>query len=377
MGVHGALAVVTFAVSFVFSYRPSELQMSLPAAVAISAAAAGAVWLTGRRPIAALAVVVTLAVGLPLVNGTFQPIDIVVVLVTFQVAIKTTMRPWLLAGICFVTLTFNDAWQRTVFEESFMKPSVLYPLLLSAVAVGLGLQSRRVWLQHRELASAHEQLLALSEADRKLAVSDERRRIARDLHDVAAHHLSALVVRNKLAQRVDTDEALRDAAQFTAETAADTLDALRQVVHVLSTDSASPLAPSPSLADLDAMTTRMQAAGLQIQRSHLINTPIGRDTEVAAVRIAQEALANVLRHRGPGPCWLDIKADTESVVVTVEDDGPSILPPEMALRSWHRQGSHGLIGMRERAEACGGHLRLGPSPRGGWKVSAVLPTYRP
>lgn len=360
------LAIVTFAVSFVFSYGPEALQMSLPGALAISLTAAGSVWLSAHRPGAALAVVIALALGLPVFRSTFAAMDLVVVLVVFQAAMNTELPPWVLATACLVALTVNDAWQRAAFGDSFMEPSVLYPLLMTALAVGLGLQSRQVRMQHAELIS-------LRDADRRRAVSDERRRIARDLHDVAAHHLSALVVRNKLARRIDTVDALKDAAHFTARTAADTLDSLRQVVHVLNTEGRSPLAPSPSFADIEEVVTRMEAAGLQIERSPSAISPASREVEVAVVRIAQEALANVLRHRGPGRCWLELGRSGAAIRLTIEDDGPSTWCADVAERSWHRPGSYGLIGMRERAEACGGHLVIGPSPKGGWMVSAILP----
>lgn len=366
LGLGGALTTVTFVVSLVFSYGPDALRMSLPAALAISMVAAGSVWLSGHRPVAALVVVVALALGLPVIRATFEVMDLVVVLVVFRAAMSTVLRPWVVATACLVALTVNDAWQRIAFDEGFATPSVLYPLLLTALSVGLGLQSRRVRVQHAELVD-------LRDADRRRAVSDERRRIARDLHDVAAHHLSALVVRNKLAGRVHTVEALEGAARFTAETAAETLDSLRQVVHVLNTDSESPLAPNPSVADIDDVVARMEAAGLQIERASPTISPTSSEVGVALVRIAQEALANVLRHRGPGRCWLDLERRGDTIELTIEDDGPSRWRAGMAERTWHRPGSYGLIGMRERAEACGGRLVVGPSARGGWRVSAVLP----
>lgn len=365
-----ALTIVTFVVSFVFSYGPGALRMSLPGATAISVAAAGSVWLSRHRPVAALVVAVALALGLPLFESTFEAMDLVVVLVVFRAATDTALPPWVLATVSLVALTVNDAWQRIAFGEPFAEPSILYPLLLTALAVGLGLQSRQVRAQHAEL-------VALRDADRRRAVSDERRRIARDLHDVAAHHLSALVVRNKLARRIATADALEGAALFTAQTAADTLDSLRQVVHVLNTDDAPPLAPSPSFADIDGVIARMEAAGLQIQRIPLDLPPAAREVEVAVVRIAQEALANVLRHRGPGRCWLALGRRGGAIALTVEDDGPPPWSPDVAERSWDRPGSYGLIGMRERAEACGGQLVVGPSPRGGWMVSALLPASGP
>lgn len=363
-GLGVALTTVTFVVSFVFSYGPDALRMSLPGALAISVTAAGAVWLSGHRPVAALVVVTALALGLPTIGATFAVMDLVVVFVVFQAVLNADLSPWVVAAVCFVTLTVNDAWQRIAGGDTFMEPSVLYPLLLTALSVGLGLQSRQVRRQSRELIS-------LRDADRRRAVSDERRRIARDLHDVAAHHLSALVVRNKLARRSRAVDALDEAAQFTATTAADALDSLRQVVHVLNTGSEAPLTPLPTMTDIDEIVTRMEAAGLRIQRRASSVSPVDSGVDVAVAGIVGEALSNVLRHRGPGRCWLDIVDGGGAVTVTVEDDGPSTYADSAV--DGGGPGRYGLIGMRERAEACGGRLSVGPSPRGGWKVSAVLP----
>ncbi|CAA9399111.1 MAG: hypothetical protein AVDCRST_MAG66-1364, partial [uncultured Pseudonocardia sp.] len=213
-------AAATFAVSVVFSASAEVGRMDPAAALGISAVAASAVWLSAHRPVAALVVVAALAGALPLVGSTFPVMDLVVVVVAFQAVLHADLSPWVVAGVCLVLLTAVDAWQRAASGRGFLEPGVLYPLVLTGLVVGLGLQSRRVRRQH-------EELLALREAERRRAVSDERRRIARDLHDVAAHHLSALVVRTRLAQRVGTPEALAGAARFTATTAADALDGLR------------------------------------------------------------------------------------------------------------------------------------------------------
>lgn len=376
------LTAATFAVSVVFSVGAEVGRMDLPAALGISAVAAGAVWLSAGRPVAALAVTAVLAVVLPVVGSTFPVMDLVVVVVAFQAVLHADLAAWVTAAVCFVLLTAVDAWQRVAAGRGFMEPGVLYPLVLTGLVLGLGLQSRRVRRQHAEL-------LALREADRRRAASEERRRIARDLHDVAAHHLSALVVRTKLAARVGTPQALADAARFTAATAAEALDGLRGVVHVLSIDGATgdmavdgaPLAPAPRLADLERIVATMREAGLRVESRVPQEDGDGRDgragvpveVAVAAVRIAGEALANVLRHRGPGRAWLDVERDPGALTVLVEDDGPGTWRSEAADASWHEPGHHGVVGMRERAQSCGGHLVIGSSPRGGWRVAAVLP----
>ena len=144
----------------------------------------------------------------------------------------------------------------------------------------------------------------MQHADRECAVLSERQRIARDLHDVAAHHLSALVVQNRLALRISTADSLAEAADFSAQTAGEALDALRKVVGVLSNDS--PLEPQPTLAELNPMFVRLAKAGLVVHRSTGADVAgLRRDVELAVVRITQEALTNVLRHRGPGQAWFD------------------------------------------------------------------------
>lgn len=376
-----ALTAVTFVVSFVFSYGPGVLRMTLSGALLISVVAAAAVWLSGIRPRTALVVVVVLAIGLPAFGATFEVMDLVVATVVFRVALASALPTWLLAAVSLGALTVSDAWQRVAFGTGFAEPSVLYPVLLTAMAVGLGARSRQVRQQHAEL-------LALRDADRRRAVSDERRRIARDLHDTAAHHLSALVVHNRVARRVGTPAALDEAAEFTATTAARTLDSMRAVVQVLTTDSGAPLEPPVSLADLDDVIARMTTAGLHVERIVSDVEPLSPELQAAVVRITQEALANALRHRGPGRCWLVLDRDGDAVQLTIDDDGTG--PGSRGSSGPHgphgphaphgphgppsqRRDGHGLIGMRERAEACGGELVVGPSPRGGWRVRAVLP----
>jgi signal transduction histidine kinase len=362
------LAAATFVVSFAFSYGPSSLRMSFPAALAVSAGAAAAVWLSGVRPIAGLAVATIVTCALPVFDSTFDAMGLVIVLVGFQASMRSTLPAWLLVIVVLGALTVNEVWTRWAFDRPFFEPSLINPALMTALAVGLGLQSRRVLEQNSELVRFHEE-------SKRVAVVDERRRIARDVHDVAAHHLSALVVRNQLARRVGSVQALTDAADFSADTAGEALESLRQVVRVLSADDDAPLDPQPTFADIDAVIERMRSAGLEVERRAGDVPTATRDVQIAVVRIAQEALANVLRHRGPGRAWLDLGVDGDDVTLTVEDDGPATIG---AGDLGTRRGveGRGLIGMRERAEACGGRLTVGPSNRGGWRVAAVLPMVR-
>jgi signal transduction histidine kinase len=338
--------------------------MPLVSAIAVSVTAAAAVWASGRYPIIALTVAAAATVLQPVLDITFDAMDLVVVLIAFQASMNTQVPGWALGAFTFATLTVNDVWQRASLSGASMGSSVLYPALLTALAVGLGLQSRRIRRQNAELR-------ALADVDRRAAVSDERRRIARDLHDVAAHHLSALVVRNKLARRLDTSDALRAAVDFSAHTASQTLTSLRNVVHVLKTDGDSLSYPVPRLHHLGGIFDHVRSAGLVVNMTTQDLGDIDEELEVALVRVIQESLSNILQHRGPGNCWVDLNREGAWVHLTIDDDGPLTEQVDPASSALGREG-FGLVGMRERVSARDGQLTVAGSPRGGWRVSAVF-----
>jgi len=178
------LAAITFVVSFAFSYGPDALKMSLPVAAIVALLASATVLLSGSRPVAALIVAAVLTGLLPVIDSTFDAMALVIVLVGFQASARSPLPPWVLVGSVLGMLTVNEVWTRLAFDRSFAEPSVVNPVLMTALAVGLGLQSRKVVDQHRELARLHV------EAERA-AVLEERRRIARGDQPapVTLHHI--------------------------------------------------------------------------------------------------------------------------------------------------------------------------------------------
>ncbi len=357
-------AGLSFIVTMAFSYDRRLEMMPLIWTIALGLLSATVVWLCHFKPGVALGAVGVLSVGAPRLCASFEALELVVVYVLYQVTVASALPPALVAATGFTSLMINDSWLRMARHQTFIDPSVLFPAILTVLGVGVGVQGRRVRQQNAELIS-------LRNTDRERAIVEERRRIARDLHDVAAHHLSALVVHNKLARRVGTTVALEEAADFSATTASEALDSLRQVVGVLDRHEGATMTPQPTLADLDAIFTRLGEAGLQVHRDVAsFNGRPRRDVELAVVRITQEALTNVLRHRGPGQAWFHLKATSRSIEFSIEDDGPiSASNQETTGRT-----GHGLAGMNERAQACGGQLHVGVSPRGGWRVAATLPS---
>ncbi len=368
--VSRALAAIVFVVSFAFSYGEGGLRMSVAPALLISAIAAGAVWLTESRPRWALAVVAILTVVLPIIQSTFSALDLVIVFVIFRVTVLTTIPVWMLGVVALVLLTATDAWQRVLTGTTFAEPSILYPAILAALAVGLGAQSRTVVAQHARLRE-------LQAVEQQQAVDNERLRIARDLHDVAAHHLTALVVRNRLARRLDTPEALSAAADFTAETASDALRGLKQVVHLLRTEDGddAPLSPAPGAQELASVIDRMEAAGLVVHHDAEDLSELPDALHETIVRIAQESFANVLKHRGPGECWLEIERTDAAVIVRIDDRG--ITTGDVRVIPDATTSGRGITGMVERVIAHGGTLTVGRSQRGGFQVTATLPLGAP
>ncbi|WP_203996889.1 sensor histidine kinase [Micromonospora lutea] len=200
------------------------------------------------------------------------------------------------------------------------------------------------------------------------AVTAERLRIARELHDMVAHSIGVIAIQAGVGARViDTQPAQARAALATIEAASrDTLAGLRRTLGALRRGDGDPasLEPTPGLADLDRLIAATGHAGVRVELGTVGDAPVPAEVDLAAFRIVQEALTNVVRHAGVDACQVIVERGDDAVTVEVVDDG--------------RGGpigidGHGLIGMRERVLAVGGHFRAGPRPEGGFRVAARLP----
>jgi signal transduction histidine kinase len=248
--------------------------------------------------------------------------------------------------------------------------------------IGLGVVVHEQRRTAAALAARNAELEGLRHVEAQQAIADERTRIARELHDVAAHHLTAVIIRAQAADRVAATrpEIASEAVRWIASTAREALAAMRQTVRVLRSDDGTgraTLAPGPSLADLPSIAARVGDAGLPVSlRMDDPLPPLDRQTELAAVRIAQEALTNALRHAGAGQASLSLRAAEGGVLLDVEDDGTTGDPAGAAVAGTGGAASrgHGLIGMRERAASCGGRLLVDRGALGGWRVRAWLPS---
>jgi signal transduction histidine kinase len=246
-------------------------------------------------------------------------------------------------------------------------------LLASAASCMAGLLSR----ERREHA------VALRAQEVAEAVTAERLRIARELHDMVAHSIGIVAIQAGVGSRViQTQPAeAREALRAIEATSRETLSGLRRTLVSLrqadrgetasEQSEQSPLAPSPGLADVERLAAATAGAGVRVDvRCGGEQRPVPADIDLSAYRIVQEALTNVVRHAGTGRCRVVIDYGEEELSVEVVDEGRG------ATGNGSAHG-FGIIGMRERVGLLGGHLSAGPRPEGGFRVAARLPLPAP
>jgi signal transduction histidine kinase len=246
---------------------------------------------------------------------------------------------------------------------------VNYLVFATAWLLGDGARARRDRAAELEARIAQSERLRAVEADRVLA--EERTRIAREMHDVVAHAVSLMVVQAEAGPVVvhrDPDRAVGvfDSISTTGKSA---LVEMRRLLGVLRTESPE-LAPQPGLAALPELVARCRDADLAVElRLEGEERPLPPGADLAAYRVVQEALTNVLKHAGPASAEVTVRFDADAVLLQVRDDGAGGVDAGT--------GGNGLVGMRERAAVLGGTLTAGPAEGGGWLVEARLPAGVP
>jgi signal transduction histidine kinase len=207
-----------------------------------------------------------------------------------------------------------------------------------------------------------------AEAERR-RTDEERLRIARELHDVLAHSISVINVQAGVGLALlDSDpEQARTALTTIKEASKEALGEVRQVLDTLRTPGEAPRAPAPGLDRLPELVEQAASAGLTVEVEKPGGVPkLPPGTDLAAFRIVQEALTNVVRHSGSRHARVRLEAAQGTLRLRIDDDGP-------ATGTDAGGSGNGLAGMRERAVALGGTIEAGPRDDGGFRVLAVLP----
>ena len=323
-----------------------------------------------RYPVAAIAVasgaLILYAVGR---YAAYPGIPIFVLVAGISLH-STRLRALLAAGLGAVAISVA-VWLQP--EGVATASTWVASLLALAVAWlwGENLRNRRArWAAMEDRARRLE--AEREERDRQ-AVTDERLRIARELHDVVAHSMSVIAVQSGVANHViDSRPAQARQALATIEaTSRSALVELRRLLGVLrqGDDPVASLEPNPGMAEIGRLVEQVRSAGVEVElkvEGEPGDLPPGVD--LSAFRIAQEGLTNVLKHGG-NVARLLVRYSPGAVAVEIADDGRAGTPDEATAEGT----GHGLIGMRERVALFGGELTAGPAPGGGYRMAARLP----
>ena len=343
---------------------------ALVLAVIHGAAVLGRRW----RPAVVLGVQIATAVGYAVIGLPAFMLGPAVLFTVYAAGSTLSLRPSL------VLLGFAEVAVGLLIALGPAFPGVS-SLVLYAGIIGASWWLGRLIRRWRTAAEEHErraeELAASREELARYAVADERLRIARELHDVVAHSMTVVAMHAGTGRMVAADDpdAARAALETVERLSREAIAEMRRLVGLLriAVGPDDDLAPTPGLGDLHRLVGEMVATGVAVEvrtEGPLARVPPGQ--ALAVYRIAQEALTNAARHAGPVKVVLEVKAETDEVVVVVRNEGaPESGGPVGGTTT--TSGGAGLLGMRERAELYHGRLEAGPTAGGGWAVEARIP----
>ncbi|MFE6985468.1 sensor histidine kinase [Streptomyces griseus] len=381
-------------------WRPSLLVLLIIAAACFAVPRTNELVTEASDGVSGWAVLAALAQSVVLVAGMIRPVgawwaatalSVTTVLVTEPVMSPDRLFPWSVMGMVFqggalfllalrvplrratgaLALTLLAGMALTLHQTQRHNLDLDRSAPVFVVALVLGAALRSLRLARKDLV-VQAGLTAEERARRTLL--EERNRIARELHDVVAHHMSVISIQAQVAPHLveHPTEELRENLTGIRENALEALAELRRVLGVLRSEEAPARstrhAPQPDLDGLDALLATVRSAGLAVAFSTTgAPRPLSPGVELSAYRIVQEALSNVMRHAPGASAQVVIGHRSTGLTVRVVNSPPERpATPSAGVR-------HGLLGMRERAAMLGGELATGPTPDGGWEVTAILP----
>jgi signal transduction histidine kinase len=383
----GLLAGLVAAFSLValwYGRRDCEGACEPGGAAAVALVAAQSLPLVWRRryplTVSLVTGLATAAYGLAPYPDLAMPIPLGGVIGIYSVAAWGSRRAAILAGaIAAAVLVVVLSLPRTdadLVDAAFVSFSL-------AGAWLLGDRARVQRALAAELAERAVRLERERAGEAQRAVASERARIARELHDVVAHHVSMMVVQAEAGPVAVEGDPARAAGAFEAiaATGRQALVEMRRLLGVLrgDGDQAPSLAPQPGMADVGSLVEQVERAGLRVE---LVvegpKAPLPAGVDLSAYRIVQEALTNAVKHGGPGRARVLVRYGEHDLEVQVHSGvgSASGRRPTDSDRQDRRSGQ-GLVGMRERVNLFGGELRAGPGPDGGFTVDARLPLRAP
>jgi signal transduction histidine kinase len=391
-GMQDLALAVALAIYNVGSLVPETRQLQLPY-VAFLLVLLQALPLAWRRrwPVA-----VYFAVGLPRtiydqLNLNYAPIPLGPAIAYYTIMDRSSTR----VRVVITALTLVGVIRSQLLPGHNEPYDFFVVILYFAVAGTLGVLSRTRRAYLREVENRAEHAEAERAREVALAAAGERARIARELHDVVAHHVSLMAVQSEAAASLLPDrpaEAMKS-VEVIGRTAREALTELRRLLGVLrgpaDVDGRVSTSPSPSIGELDDVLGQVRKAGITVNL-HVHGSPskLAPVVDLAAYRIVQEALTNTVKHSGGGEAAVTVRYEPGYVTVSVTDNGNgavavSVGQPAGRARTGspgssngggsRSSGGFGLAGIAERVASCGGSLSVGPGDAGGFAVTARLP----
>ncbi|BBC37123.1 Histidine kinase [Streptomyces graminofaciens] len=336
--------------------------------------AAAALVARRRAPMAVLAATSALTLTELVTGDPRAPVAMSAVIALYTVASRTDRPTTWRVGLLTMTTLTGTAMLAGPLPWYAQENLAVFAWTGMAAAAGDAVRSRRAFVDAiRERAERAERT---REEEARRRVAEERLRIARDLHDVVAHHIALVNVQAGVASHVmdKRPDQAKEALAHVREASRSALNELRATVGLLrqSGDPEAPTEPAPGLDRLDELVGTFRSAGLAVEVARTDQgTALPAAVDLAAYRVIQEALTNVRKHAGQeAKAEVSVVRVGPHVEITVLDNGPG-----------HGEtpdgdgdgGGHGLLGMRERVTALGGTLTTGPRYGGGFRVHAILP----
>ncbi|SOC47977.1 Signal transduction histidine kinase [Blastococcus aggregatus] len=332
-----------------------------------------------RAPIAAGAAVVAVGLLELLVSPDFLAANVAVLMTVYALAAyapRWAAQAGLGAGLVGALLAAMRYWN---YDVTTSVAPVALAIGVSVVASWALGNLRRARLEQLAALQERAQLLELErDQEMRLAATTERARIARELHDVVAHSLSVVIAQadgGRYAGKADP-AAATDALEAIAATGRQALTDMRSLLGVLREGGGEEYAPQPDVAAIPALVEDVRASGLDVD---LIvegePQPLPAGPQLAAYRIVQESLTNVLKHAGPASrAWVRLQWRPDALELSILDDGRGASAALISAHGTSADGNgQGLRGMQERARLHRGRLEAGPRHGGGFGVHAALP----
>ncbi len=322
--------------------------------------------LVARRWHPALALVASLSMlsAVCVLYGSYQAGSSLLIALAACYSATAYGVPWPAVGASIVGFAVVMAWGPL--------PEALGQMAFVAVACGLAASGGWLARRLRELSAANIALRELvqleSAANTRGAVQDERSRVARELHDILSHSLGAVVLQTSAADHAWEADPQRahEAVVAAHDTALEAVGQLRTLLMIVRDDPSEDRSAVPTIDDLEGLARRTSAGGFKVGfQVEGVPVPVPAAVQACVYRVAQEGIANAMKHSGTPGCMLYVRYLPDSIVVDVDDRGTAA--------STAGGTQMGLAGIRDRAALFGGRMRAGPRSTGGWALSVEFP----